>query len=147
MALSAGRRKVTARIARHSVWPAVLAALFLLLVAPVKIGLDWAASSVTRPISSRTEVRAAVPVASDESKKGVCVWVFAGVNTALGESRAAWYLTWSTTHLGIATPRGAQFVPMVRDAASVTRAGLAQAEKSARRYSRSPSPISPLRRT
>ena len=58
------------------------------------------------------------------------MWAFAGVNTALKESGATWYLTWSTTHYGIATPRGVQFVPMVRVAASVTPVALAQAEQS-----------------
>jgi hypothetical protein len=66
----------------------------------------------------------------DESKKGVCVWAFQGVNTALEESGAGWYLTWSTTHQGIVEARGAQFVPMVQTAANVTRPALAQAERS-----------------
>ncbi len=67
---------------------------------------------------------------SDESSKGVCVWAFAGVDTALKQSRATWYLTWSTTHRGIVTPPGIQFVPMVRDAASVTPAALVRAEQA-----------------
>ena len=52
-------------------------------------------------------------VTSDESNKGVRVRASQGVSAALKESGADWYLTWSTTHCGIVTPRGSQFVPMV----------------------------------
>jgi hypothetical protein len=52
------------------------------------------------------------------------------VGTALKASGASWYLTWSTTHQGIVTPRGAQFVPMIWGAGSVTPTALAQAERS-----------------
>ena len=66
----------------------------------------------------------------DSAKKGVCVWAFSGVDTALKESGASWYLTWSTTHDGVVASQGDHFVPMVRSAADVTPAALAQAERS-----------------
>jgi len=110
---------------------AVLAAFSLsLLLAPVRPGLNWSASSVTRLTLSGAGAPTGRPITSYESRKGVGVWAFRGVNAALKESGAAWYLTWSTTHDGIVTPRGAQFVPMVRAAASVTPAALAQAEQA-----------------
>jgi len=108
----------------------MLSGCLLSVVAPVRSGPDWAASSVNRPIGSGTGVFPARPASSDESTKGVCVWAFAGVNTALKESRSNWYLTWSTTHHGIVTPRGVQFVPMIRAGANVTSVDLAQAEQS-----------------
>ena len=65
-----------------------------------------------------------------EPNKGVDVWAFPGVSGALKGSGASWYLTWSTTHRGIVSPPGTQFVPMVRSAADVTAAALANAERS-----------------
>jgi len=105
----------------------VLAACLLpLLVVRVHPGVNWSVVSV-KPGGG---VRTARPVTIDESKKGVCVWTFRGVSTALRESGATWYLTWSTSHVGITTPRGAQFVPIVRTAANVTPVALVQAEQS-----------------
>lgn len=109
----------------------MLAALLLsLVVARVQPDANWSTVSLTRDVGPGLGVSAASPVSSDESKKGVCVWAFKGVSTALKDSGATWYLTWSTTHDGIVTPRGAQFVPMVRTAADVTPTALAQAERS-----------------
>ncbi|MFC1411136.1 sigma-70 family RNA polymerase sigma factor [Streptacidiphilus sp. N1-12] len=62
------------------------------------------------------------------AKKGVSVWSFSGVNTALTESGASWYYTWSTTHSGISAPSRIGFVPMIWGAASVTPTALAQAK-------------------
>ena len=64
----------------------------------------------------------APPAAS--TRKGVGVWGFDGVSTALARSGAGWYYTWSTTHDGITGPG---FVPMIwgsgsADAASLDRA-------------------------
>jgi hypothetical protein len=64
------------------------------------------------------------------AKPGVCVWKFPGVDAALADSRARWYLTWATTHAGIVNPPDVQFVPMIWGAASVTASALAQAKKS-----------------
>jgi hypothetical protein len=61
-------------------------------------------------------------------KKGVSVWRFTGVDSALADSGATWYYTWSTTHSGVTSPAGAQFVPMIWGAKSVTASALAQAK-------------------
>jgi hypothetical protein len=66
------------------------------------------------------------PATSD--RKGVSAWSFTGVGTALRLSGASWYYTWSTTHSGITSPHGVQFVPMIWGAASVTTSALAQAK-------------------
>lgn len=65
-------------------------------------------------------------VASD--KKGVAVWQFNGADTALRQSGAGWYYTWSTGHPGINTPAGVEFVPMIWGADSVTPQALAEAK-------------------
>ncbi|MGD0874581.1 MAG: glycosyl hydrolase [Acidimicrobiales bacterium] len=129
--LSARHKELTVSRAGHAGRLAVVAAFVLSLVAaPGRPGADWLAVNVSRPIGPGTAAPATPRVTVAESKKGVCVWAFKGVNGALKESGANWYLTWSTTHDDIATPRGTQFVPMVLDASSVTAAALAQAEQS-----------------
>ncbi|MEC3997805.1 sigma-70 family RNA polymerase sigma factor [Actinacidiphila sp. DG2A-62] len=65
----------------------------------------------------------AAPAVSD--RKGVGVWSFDGVNTALKRSGASWYYTWSTSHDGISGPG---FVPMIWGAGSADDASLARAE-------------------
>jgi Glycosyl hydrolase catalytic core len=60
-------------------------------------------------------------------EKGVSAWSFPGVDTALAESGAGWYYTWSTQHPGIDAPARVGFVPMIWGAGSVTAATLAQA--------------------
>jgi RNA polymerase sigma factor (sigma-70 family) len=86
---------------------------------------------------SPSAVPAAPPAAPSPTpapaKKGVAVWSFTGVSSALAQSGATWYYTWSTTHSGITTPKGATFVPMIRAAADVTPANLASA-KAAGQY-------------
>jgi len=100
------------------------------------------APSVSTPPSARPSrfvtpspsptTKAAVPPpptkAAPSRKKGVSVWTFTGVNSALADSGAAWYYTWSTTHSGVSTPAGPQFVPMIWGAKSVTAGALAQAK-------------------
>jgi RNA polymerase sigma factor (sigma-70 family) len=85
-----------------------------------------------RPKSSTVK---AVPAAPGvvSAKKGVAVWSFSGVSQALAQSKASWYYTWSTTHQGVTTPSGVDFVPMIWGSASVTTAALGQA-KSAGHY-------------
>jgi hypothetical protein len=61
------------------------------------------------------------------ARKGVGVWTFNGVNTALGRSGAQWYYTWSTTHSGISGPG---FVPMIWGAKSVTADSLAEVQQA-----------------
>ncbi|MGA3351815.1 MAG: glycosyl hydrolase [Acidimicrobiales bacterium] len=130
-ALGPASQELTVRHLEHACRPAMLTTFLLSLVVALAVpGLEWSAASVPRPIGPGVGVSTSRGVASDESDKGVCVWAFRGVNSALEESGATWYLTWSTTHDGVVTPRGAQFVPMVRAAANVTPATLAQAEHS-----------------
>ncbi|HEY2793984.1 MAG TPA: sigma-70 family RNA polymerase sigma factor, partial [Micromonosporaceae bacterium] len=69
---------------------------------------------------------ASTPATSD--RKGVSAWSFNGVGSALKQSGASWYYTWSTTHSGITTPHGVQFVPMIWGPGSVTTSALAQAK-------------------
>ncbi|MFC1401683.1 MULTISPECIES: sigma-70 family RNA polymerase sigma factor [Streptacidiphilus] len=68
------------------------------------------------------------PVSS--SKKGVSAWSFSGVDSALTQSGASWYYTWSTTHSGISTPANVGFVPMIWGSGSVTSTALAQAKSA-----------------
>ena len=51
-----------------------------------------------------------------------------GVSSALAQSGATWYYTWSTAHPGITTPQGTTFVPMIRAAVDATPANLAAAK-------------------
>jgi len=130
-ALFIGRKKLATRRAWHLTRLGVLALFMPLLMAtPLRPGINRSAATETRAIGARVGASAVVQATFDESKKGVCVWAFRGVKTALAESGAAWYLTWSTTHQGIVDPRGVQFVPMVRTAANVTPFALSQAEQS-----------------
>ncbi|MEE1929673.1 sigma-70 family RNA polymerase sigma factor [Streptomyces sp. TRM 70351] len=64
------------------------------------------------------------------SRKGVGVWSFPGAAKALDESGAGWYYTWSTAHPGVPASAGAQFIPMIWGADSVTPQALAEAEAS-----------------
>jgi hypothetical protein len=128
--LIVGRRALTARRRRRASRPALLSASLLLLgLVVIRPWLGWSTASVSRALVPRLILTTDQRVDLDENK-GVCVWAFRGVDTALKDSGATWYLTWSTTHRGIVTPPGVQFVPMVRDAATVTPAALAQARQS-----------------
>jgi hypothetical protein len=53
------------------------------------------------------------------SKKGVGVWAFSGVRSALAKSGVSWYYTWSVLHRGTKAPPGVAFVPMIWGARSV----------------------------
>ncbi len=72
------------------------------------------------------------PVSSTaaSSKKGVGVTSFDGVNSALAQSGASWYYTWSTAHDGISGPANTGFVPMIWGPGSVTPTALAQAQSA-----------------
>ncbi|MEE4542644.1 sigma-70 family RNA polymerase sigma factor [Streptomyces sp. V4-01] len=61
------------------------------------------------------------------ARKGVGVWSFNGVNTALARSGAGWYYTWSTAHDGVSGPG---FVPMIWGASSADAASLARAKQA-----------------
>ncbi len=58
------------------------------------------------------------------------VWSFTGVNAALVDSGASWYYTWSTSHGGVTTPHGVDFVPMIWGHASVTSGNLSAAQSA-----------------
>jgi RNA polymerase sigma factor (sigma-70 family) len=81
------------------------------------------------PRPKPSTVRAAPP-AVVSAKKGVGVWNFSGVSPALAQSKASWYYTWSTTHQGVTTPSGVDFVPMIWGSASVTATALGQARSA-----------------
>lgn len=90
-------------------------------------------SSASPSPSAKPTVVAAVPpvqAPSPGGRKGVSVWTFNGVNTALAQSGADWYYTWSTSHSGITTPPGVTFAPMIWGAGSVTAANLAAAKSA-----------------
>jgi hypothetical protein len=61
-------------------------------------------------------------------KKGIDVWPFAGVTTALARSGASWYLNWSSAPDGVVAPKGVHLVPMIWGSSFVTPARLSQAE-------------------
>ncbi|MFI0899556.1 sigma-70 family RNA polymerase sigma factor [Streptomyces sp. NPDC020983] len=87
-------------------------------------------SSATPSATATAHVPATVAppaVPASSARKGVGVWAFDGVDSALGKSGASWYYTWSTTHRGISGPG---FVPMVWGPASTDAASLAEAEKA-----------------
>ena len=77
---------------------------------------------------SKAPVVPPVTPPANSTRKGVSVWTFTGVNKALTESGATWYYTWSTSHSGITTPAGVQFVPMIWGEKSVTASALSQAK-------------------
>lgn len=87
-----------------------------------------ASATTTRPPATRAPVKPAPPAApATSARKGVGVWSFNGVNSALGKSGAAWYYTWSTTHSGVSGPG---FVPMIWGSASASTGALAQAKQA-----------------
>lgn len=81
-----------------------------------------------KPTTGRT-VAPAAPVVTSK-RKGVGVWTFDGVNQALASSGASWYYTWDVAHQGVTSPKGAEFVPMIWGAKSVTATNLQQARKN-----------------
>jgi RNA polymerase sigma factor (sigma-70 family) len=82
----------------------------------------------TPKTTTRAPAKAPVPppaAPASSTRKGVGVWTFNGVGTALEQSGASWYYTWSTTHSGVSGPG---FVPMIWGADSASSAALAQAK-------------------
>jgi hypothetical protein len=81
------------------------------------------------PSAKPSTIVAAPPVQTTPGgKKGVSVWSFNGVNSALAQSGADWYYTWSTGHSGISAPSRVGFVPQIWGPGSVTASNLAQAK-------------------
>jgi RNA polymerase sigma factor (sigma-70 family) len=60
------------------------------------------------------------PARLTSTLKGVGAWSFPGAASALAQSGAAWYYTWSAAPPGIVTPPDVRFVPMIWGAADVT---------------------------
>jgi RNA polymerase sigma factor (sigma-70 family) len=88
-----------------------------------------ASEKAAKKASSPKPARQAPPVrVASSGKKGVGVWTFPGVGTALASSGASWYYTWSTGHQDVSTPPSGSFVPMIWGPASVTPDALAQAK-------------------
>ncbi len=83
--------------------------------------------------SLRPPVAKPPSVPATSSKKGVAAWAFNGASRALDQSGASWYYTWSTSHHGIASPPGVDFVPMIWGPDSATDNGIARA-RSAGKY-------------
>lgn len=79
--------------------------------------------------TTHAPAKAAPPPAAPASsaRKGVGVWTFNGVNTALSRSGASWYYTWSPTHSGISGPG---FVPMIWGGKSADASSLAAAKQA-----------------
>ncbi|MFC0508984.1 sigma-70 family RNA polymerase sigma factor [Micromonospora costi] len=92
-----------------------------------------AATATTRPTPKPTTARPVAPApASTSKRKGVGVWTFDGVSEALASSTASWYYTWNVGHPGVTSPKGAEFVPMIWGAKSVTADNLRQARANGR---------------
>jgi hypothetical protein len=88
-----------------------------------------ASPSVT-PSAARSTAPAAPPPAGASSKKGVATWNFAQNPDAVKAVGAAWYYNWSASPAqGVS---GAEYVPMVWGAASVTASNLNRAKASGR---------------
>ncbi|MFI6346367.1 glycoside hydrolase family protein [Streptomyces sp. NPDC050560] len=104
-----------------------LAAVPLALGALLAAAGQGAAAPAHAPGTHPPAATAATAAAG--TKKGVSAWQFQGVSKALTNSRAGWFYTWSSGRLGIKAPRGVEFVPMIHDAGSVTKAELARAKK------------------
>lgn len=83
-----------------------------------------------KPTTGRPVAPAGPAVTS--KRKGVGVWTFDGVSQALANSGASWYYTWDVAHSGVTSPKGAEFVPMIWGAKSVTATNLQQARKNGR---------------
>ncbi|GAB3932412.1 glycoside hydrolase family protein [Micromonospora vulcania] len=89
-----------------------------------------AATPTPKPATTRPAAPAGPAVTS--KRKGVGVWTFDGVSQALANSTASWYYTWNVNHQGVTTPKGAEFVPMIWGAKSVTANNLQQAKANGR---------------
>ncbi|MDO0926708.1 sigma-70 family RNA polymerase sigma factor [Streptomyces sp. TG1A-8] len=85
-----------------------------------------AAKRSARPTAAAAPAATAPAVASH--RKGVGVWSYPGASDALARSGTGWYYTWSAAHPGVSTPAGADFVPMIWGADSVTPQNLSAAE-------------------
>ncbi|MFE6172278.1 glycoside hydrolase family protein [Streptomyces sp. NPDC056464] len=97
--------------------------LVLVLAAVIAVGSRGGASDALAAGSHSGASTAAT------KKKGISAWKFDGVTKALADSRVGWFYDWSSGKNRIKPPAGVEFVPMIHDAGSVTRAQLDRAEK------------------
>jgi hypothetical protein len=84
--------------------------------------------AVGKPLPHAKKAAAPVVRGAGSCLKGVATWTFSAQNRALAASGACWYYDWASNDLGIAAPRGVEFVPMIWGSRSVTTATLAQAK-------------------
>jgi hypothetical protein len=124
--------ELTRRSVVRAVGMSLIAVSLLTLMAPAPPDVSGSTAGAIGHLGLGVDGTTARSVSFDKTNKGVCLWTFRGVNAALKESGASWYLTWSTAHEGVVTPRGVQFVPMIRSASNVTPASLTQVEHSGR---------------
>jgi hypothetical protein len=83
------------------------------------------ASVPATPRASSAAARVVAPV----TKKGVCVWDYTGLGTALSDVRAGWYYNWSAKP-SAAAGSGAEFVPMIWGPGAVNATELNRAKAS-----------------
>lgn len=86
--------------------------------------------SPSRPTTKPTPVPTATHPTVRSSRKGVGVSTFSGVSTALAQSGAGWYYTWSVSNEGVTAPSGVEFVPMIWGADSTGNGSLHRAQHS-----------------
>ncbi|SOD62285.1 Glycosyl hydrolase catalytic core [Streptomyces zhaozhouensis] len=69
------------------------------------------------------------PTPAASAKKGVSATPVAGASEALADVDVSWHYGWASGPRGVATPEGAEFVPMIWGADSVTDEALAEAAR------------------
>jgi hypothetical protein len=104
-------------------------ALPFVLSAVLMGGVQGGASPAVAAGSHSAATATTATTAAAAKKKGISAWKFQGVTKALADSNVGWFYTWSSGKGGIKPPRGVEFVPMIHDAGSVTRAELHRAKK------------------
>ena len=86
------------------------------------------ARSSPKPVRSKRPPRKPAPPApASNTNKGVAAWAFPGAGQALAQSGASWYYTWSASPaVGVSSPAGPRFVPLIWGAANVNAGTLSQ---------------------
>jgi hypothetical protein len=80
--------------------------------------------------AAKKKVVAAPVGRASSSKKGASVWAQDGLKASMADAGISWYYTWRSDHGGVSAPKGAQFVPMIWNAADTNAQTLADAKKS-----------------
>jgi RNA polymerase sigma factor (sigma-70 family) len=77
--------------------------------------------------TTRPPRKPAPPSPASNAKKGVAAWAFTGAGQALAQSGASWYYTWSASPaVGVSSPGGPRFVPLIWGAANVNAGTLSE---------------------